>query len=435
VKVVYDASPLALAQRYPRNRSGVVRAIDGMLRTLAGRPECDLQLFPGTSARSLDGVLEYVRTRPALGSAPVLFSRWSAVPRQLAQWRRRTRRRTAARRVPAPGDPGTRARRGILDRLAIAGGQCLQRHAPDGWRAIRDADVFHSHLTPVPAEIRRPGKPRCLVTIFDVIPLIAPEHFTPDTVAWMHTLLASTGPDDWFLCVSERTRDDLCERAAVPAARVFVSHLAAAPDLFYPCREPDRIAAVRERYGIPEGPYLLSLGKLEPRKNLVALIHVFERLVREENVPDLSLVLAGERGWQCDALFETVASHAQLGARIVFTGYVEDEDLAPLYSGALTFAYPSIYEGFGLPPLEAMQCGTPVVTSNTSSLPEVVGEAGLMLPPTDTDAWCHALRRIYRDAAYRQFLGARGISRAAGFSWERCGERIVAAYRAVQGSG
>jgi glycosyltransferase involved in cell wall biosynthesis len=115
--------------------------------------------------------------------------------------------------------------------------------------------------------------------------------------------------------------------------------------------------------------------------------------------------------------------------RIVMTGYVAEDDLAPLYSGALAFVYPSLYEGFGLPPLEAMQCGTPVITSNTSSLPEVVGDAGIMVDPLDQDALCDALSRVHGSAALRRELSRRSLARARQFSWERCIDQTLAAYR------
>ena len=154
-------------------------------------------------------------------------------------------------------------------------------------------------------------------------------------------------------------------------------------------------------------------------------------LVRAERLDDLHLVLTGERGWNADGIFAASGELADLRDRIVFTGYVDDVDLAPLYSGALAFAYPSLYEGFGLPPLEAMQCGTPVVTSNAASLPEVVGDAGRMVDPADGAGLAQALLDLYRDPALRADASARGLLRARQFTWARYAERCVAGYRAA----
>ena len=187
--------------------------------------------------------------------------------------------------------------------------------------------------------------------------------------------------------------------------------------------------AVQLKYGIPRGPYILSLGTLEPRKNIVHLIRSFAQLVAQENLPDLSLVLAGAAGWDYGSIFEELTRYPQLKQRIIFTGYVADEDLSPLYSGALVFVYPSFYEGFGLPPLEAMQCGTPVITSNTSSLPEVVGGAGIMLNPSDHEGLCQQMLAIYRSSALREELSARSLEQARKFSWTACARQTAAAYR------
>jgi glycosyltransferase involved in cell wall biosynthesis len=161
------------------------------------------------------------------------------------------------------------------------------------------------------------------------------------------------------------------------------------------------------------------------------LPRTFADLVRSERVDDLHLVLTGPEAWDFAPLAAALADLGALRERVVFTGYVDDADLAPLYSGALAFVFPSLYEGFGLPPLEAMQCGAPVITSDTSSLPEVVGDAGVLVEPHDRAALAQAILDVYRDPARRAQLAARSLARAAQFSWDRYASETVAAYRAA----
>jgi glycosyltransferase involved in cell wall biosynthesis len=175
------------------------------------------------------------------------------------------------------------------------------------------------------------------------------------------------------------------------------------------------------------------LNGLHPRKNVARAVLAFGRLVREERVADLSLVIAGHPA-SPGGPAAAVARDPTLRERIVETGYVADEELAALYRSALAFVYPSLYEGFGLPALEAMQCGTPVITSNVSSLPEVVGDAGVLVDPHDTDALSAAMRALHRDPARRDALRQHGLARAAQFSWERSAASTIAAYRAALGT-
>jgi len=184
----------------------------------------------------------------------------------------------------------------------------------------------------------------------------------------------------------------------------------------------------RRRYRLPER-FVLFLGAMEPRKNLLRLIEAWATLkpaVRRET----SLVVAGAQGWLNDSVRSRVESLG-LGDRVHLAGYVEGEDLAALYSLATVFAYPSLREGFGLPVLEAMACGTPVLTSDVSSLPEVAGEAAVLVPPTDIEAIADGLLRLLEDAALRADLGERGRRQAAGFSWERCARETLGVYNSV----
>jgi glycosyltransferase involved in cell wall biosynthesis len=226
---------------------------------------------------------------------------------------------------------------------------------------------------------------------------------------------------------SEFTRADLIDAYDLPPEKVTVTPYAADP-IYRPMDRDAARQAVRDRFGL-RGPFVLAVGVLQPRKNLPRLIRAFGRIAKQ--VPH-ALALVGKPGWAHEELQQT-ATASGLGSRLKFTGYVPDADLPVLYNAADLFAYPSLYEGFGLPPLEAMACGTPVVTSNVTSLPEVVADAALAVDPTDEAALSEALLQGLTDEALRTRLRAAGFERAAGFSWERTAELTLEVYQALTG--
>lgn len=220
-----------------------------------------------------------------------------------------------------------------------------------------------------------------------------------------------------ILADSEATRTDLARVYGTPPAKVTVAYPGYDESLA-PVRDPTALAAVRDRYGIP-GDYFLYLGTLQPRKNLSRLVLAFSRLPGRT-----VLVLAGQRGWMTDDLFALIRRRG-LEQRVLCPGYVRPEDRAPLFSGALAFVFPSLYEGFGLPVLEAQACGCPVICSNTSSLPEVAGDAALQVPPEDVAALTDAMARLENDPNLRRELAERGWVNLRRFSWERCARTVL----------
>ncbi len=228
-----------------------------------------------------------------------------------------------------------------------------------------------------------------------------------------------------ILADSQATRSDLIRWYGTPPEKITVAYPGL--DLTPPPVQPTaHLEAVKARYGIP-GDYLLYLGTLQPRKNLARVIAAFAELRRR--MPDtraITLVLAGQRGWLYHGLFAQV-ERLGLTDHVRFTGYIPDADKAPLLSGALAFVFPSLYEGFGLPVLEAQACGCPVITSTTSSLPEVAGEAALLVDPHDTDAIAAAIARVVGDPRLRQNLRERGwanVQRPV-FSWRTCARTVL----------
>ena len=189
----------------------------------------------------------------------------------------------------------------------------------------------------------------------------------------------------------------------------------------------DAISRVRQRYGLPER-YVLAVGTLEPRKNLARLLHACEPLVRDRLID--GVVLVGSRGWLYDEFFGALAA-LDWRDRVVLPGFVEDADLPAVYAGAMMTAQPSLYEGFGLPVLEAMGSGSPVACSNVSSLPEVGGDAALYFDPTEVDSMSDTLRALATDEHLRESLRARGLGQASHFSWRRTAELTISLYEKV----
>ena len=250
--------------------------------------------------------------------------------------------------------------------------------------ALAGARVFHTPHSAVPDAVRRAPHLAVVQTVYDMIPFLLPETMTAEYREYYADIVRRIRPTDRVITISRSAKDDFCDYTGFPEERVHVIPLAANAETFRPCPDPERVADVRSRYGIPAGPYLLSVCTFEPRKNLRHLIRSFVALLRSQpEMADLSLVLTGGQGWMFEPVLAELDATGPLRSRIITTGYLPDADLAPLYSGALAFLYLSRYEGFGLPPLEAMQCGTPVIAANTSSLPEVVGDAGILLSPDD----------------------------------------------------
>ncbi|HMG76509.1 MAG TPA: glycosyltransferase family 1 protein [Pyrinomonadaceae bacterium] len=229
-----------------------------------------------------------------------------------------------------------------------------------------------------------------------------------------------------IITVSEYSRRDISATYGIAPQRITVTPEAAPPN-FLPVDNETELRRIRESYGIQEN-YILSLCSIQPRKNLVRLIEAYSCLrgVRPGfKLPQL--VLAGKRGWLDSETFRAAERNA-LGNDLLFTGYVAERDLPGLYSGAICFVYPSYFEGFGLPVVEAMQCGVPVIAGNRTSLPEVVGEAGLLFDPFDTQALVKALTQVIDDSEYRAVLRSKGLERARNFNWKTTAQLTLGVY-------
>jgi glycosyltransferase involved in cell wall biosynthesis len=279
------------------------------------------------------------------------------------------------------------------------------------------ADLLHGVHYELPLAARLPA----VVTVHDLTLLTNPEGHEPGKVRYFgRALRRAVRVARRVLCVSATTARDLADREGVAPERIDVTRLGT--DLG-PAGEAE-VAALRRRLGL-DGPYLLGLGTVEPRKDLPTLVRAFASLAGE--LPH-RLVLAGLAGWGQGALAAAVADSG-VADRVLLCGYLPEADKAALFTGADVFAYPSRYEGFGLPVLEAMACGTPVVTTTGGSLPEVAGDAALLVEPGDPDALAAALAKLAGDPSARQAAASRGRARAAEFTWDGCAAETVAAYR------
>lgn len=258
---------------------------------------------------------------------------------------------------------------------------------------------------------------RTVVTVHDLGYIYYPQAHTRLSRLYLHlSTRFSARAARRVIAISQATKRDLVKHYKVPARKIRVIYHGRDP-IFVPVTDERKVKETAAKYGV-EQPYCIHVGTLQPRKNLGLLVDAWERLrARMERPPQL--LLAGRRGWLYDSLIDEVKAKG-LGNLVKFADYVERDDLPALYSSAMALTFPSLYEGFGLPPLEAMSCGTPVIASTASSIPEVVGDAAIMLDPHDASAWADMVHLLSGDKTLREALSRKGLARAAHFTWERC---------------
>ncbi len=287
-------------------------------------------------------------------------------------------------------------------------------------RLFGDAQIFHAteHLLP------RLRRIRSVFTLHDLIFQFDPDSHKPLNIAFLKTMMPRfLKAADAIIAVSECSRRDAVRLYGVPADKIRVIYEGVDPK-FTPITDPVRLAKVRTDYQLPDH-FILHLGTIEPRKNLPLLFEAIQQL-------PTPLVVAGKPGWLTEPILAKVK---ELGVedRVTFTGFIEDDDLPALISAASVVAMPSRYEGFGLPVLEAMACGTPVVSSNAASLPEVGGEAALYAWPDDVRSWIHLLQQTTTDEELRSSMREKGWKQAAKFRWEAMARETAKVYREVAG--
>ncbi len=289
------------------------------------------------------------------------------------------------------------------------------------------ADLYHA------TDFILPPTRACatVLTVHDLTFERDPDSAVPSLLRFLKRVVpASARAATHVIADSRSTANDLSELYQIAPGKISVIYSGVDTRFSPTASSASEMAALREKYQLGDAPFVLTVGTLQKRKNHLGLVRAFARIAAVH--PETRLVVSGGVGW----LYEEVSAEVvKLGlqARVRFAGYVDDADLPALYRAARVFAFPSLYEGFGIPPLEAMASGVPVVSSNTSSLPEVVGDAALTVEPRDIDALAAALGRALVDEAWRATAIDRGIARARTFTWERAGRELLAVYdRALQ---
>lgn len=289
---------------------------------------------------------------------------------------------------------------------------------------VGKVDIFHSPDLVFPALKRT----KSILTIHDLAFILFPECYTLLNRQYLKSMVPlSARRASKIIADSQSAKQNIIELLSIPEGKIKVIPCGI-DEQFQVIADKAYIESIKRKYGLKKD-YILYVGTLEPRKNIGALLQAFHQLKQKKGF-DFQLVIAGGKGWLYEKLFKRVRE-LKLTDDVLFTGYVPEEDLPALYNGAALFVYPSLYEGFGLPVLEAMACGTPVVTSNSSSLPEVVGDAALLVDPKDAEGLAQAIEKVLSGSALQQELVQKGLRRAEMFSWEKTARETLKVYEEV----
>ena len=288
-----------------------------------------------------------------------------------------------------------------------------------------DADITQFFNFTVPPGVRGKG----VTIIHDMAYKTCPHTVKLKTRVWLEWSMKKTCRHaDQIITVSEFSKREISKYLKIQKQKIAVVPNAVDHKIFHPDYTETQIQKVLYKYKIKKD-YFLYLGTIEPRKNLERLIGAYEKLCRKsDNVPQL--VLAGGKGWLCESIYKK-AQELVREQKIVFTGYVSQKDSPVLMCGARAFVFPSLYEGFGMPPLEAMACGTPVIVSNTAALPEVVGNAGILVNPEKENEICKAMVKMIADDGCREKYRELGLKRARQFTWENAAAKLMEVYQSM----
>ncbi len=415
ITVMYDIAQLGYGHVYSYYRTGIHRVTEQVALGLRGNPEVNLILC-ASEAGNL--AADYIRSSPAFRGMPLHYDHIGAFLTSVSHDLTREIERASMGRLPLR----------LVRRLFFETLKVWRRGVPEV-KCIDGLDLYHSQYYPIPRSFLSNNRVRRVLTVHDIIPIRFPNFVLAGGDFIPRKAISTLMADDWVICDSECTRNDLLNfRRDLNPDRVRVVYLATM-DSFRPAEDNRAIEHVRRRYGIPDGPYILSLSTIEIRKNIDAVIRVYGRLASAGKLHGVSLVLAGPKGWKDGAIFDAISKFPELSGKIVMTGFVDDADLPVLYSGAMLFAFPSLYEGFGLPVLEAMKCGTPVVCSNTSSLPEITGNACFLIDPQNEEELEWAFLRLFESGELRTEMARRGVAQAQQFGWNETAMHTVSVYK------
>ncbi len=291
--------------------------------------------------------------------------------------------------------------------------------------SFHSLDLLHSTDFIPPLYSRIPS----VITVHDLAFLRWPHYLTESHAAYYGQIDRAVRHARHIIVPSQSTKNDVVGRLGASPKKISVIHEAAA-SIYRPLPKERPQTAMQAKYGIPQN-YIFFVSTIEPRKNIDGLLNAYHHLRKYYNVGEIGLVLAGKPGWLYDEVYRRV-EELDLKQNTFFIGRVPDEDLHQLYGGARCLVHPAFYEGFGLSPLEAMACGTPTIVANTSSMPEVVGDAGLFVDPSDWEEIAVAIHRLLTDRELHEELSQKGLQRASIFSWRRVAAKTLAVYRMVR---
>ena len=427
MRILYDISVMGSALKNNKSRTGVFRVVESLARELIKNEDIELIFCSNNNLNSIRDCLIFLESSNEFKNVRFLYPSQYQFPLSIANCINNIQAKL-----------GKFGRVWLIQKIVAHGiskflffyekylvGEKQQVFSPTD-----SIDIFHSPFLEIPSGAPKKHFRKSFITIHDMLPVLFPNYFLKSITDIMRRAYASIDKNTWVLCVSEATRQDLLKykENEIDPKKVFVTSLAAA-DHFYKSNDLVYNSSVLKRYKIPHKPYVLGLSTLEPKKNIPKVIDAFTDLLKEHAIEDLNLVLVGPKGHEAKLILNKISNQPQLRSRIIVTGFIPDEHLAAIYSEAMMFVYASFHEGFGLPPLEAMQCGVPVITSNTSSLPEVVGDAAIMIDPNKKEQITNAMFALYNDRKLHEELSAKGIERSKLFSWKKCANQTAKIYK------
>lgn len=322
----------------------------------------------------------------------------------------------------------------IPNRLFFASARYLGQPKID--KLLKGIDIYfnpHFFVAPVSPECKK------VITFHDLSFEHHPQLFSHRKILWQKFLMNTkqeAKKADKIMADSFSTKEDLVNIYKIDPAKIKVVYLGVSKDFKPIKKDSPQLKKVRKKYSLPK-PFILYFGTIEPRKNLILLIKAFEAL-KEKTIwkgfegdvfSDLKLVIAGAKGWLYKDIFKEV-ENSKYKEDIIFTGFIEDKDKPHLYNLANLFVYPSFFEGFGFPPLEAMACGVPTIVSNASSLPEIVGDGAVMIDPYNVDELAFAIRKVLEDKDLRENLIKKGLKQAKKFSWDKTAQEVLRVFLA-----
>lgn len=417
LKILFDVSILMQGVADTRSRSGIFFVARNILKEIKKRSDVEVVLLP-----MVIDVVDLFRLREKYFYSLRLFKNPTRVDLFFYSLRNMFKKtRNVFFEVPI-------VRKGLYVVIKTIERLHLFFHQYDFSKCSPREYIYYSPNRVPPREIKK-TKIKCFVTIYDLIPILLDEYKWQAHEGWFGNLLHSLNGLDTYFSISKATKDDfLSHFPFLRSEQIPIVPLAASEE-YKNIKDEFFLDKIKEKYGIPKGKkYLFSLCTIEPRKNLIRTVSCFIRFVNKHQLNDFVYVLGGGAGTTLAKKMKREINSFDVNA-ILPIGYVDDEDLPILYSNAEWFVYTSQYEGFGLPPLEAMQCGCPVITSNNSSLPEVVGDAGIMIDWDSDEQHVEAYEKYYFNEELRKENSRKGLERAKLFSWKITVDKMVSAMK------